>query len=181
MFSQAFNNDKSKTPIIFFLEFSAVPLRLIYTNSYPKLCVVYTLLNRFATNLLNVPEKKYIVPSSLWKRLLRIVTFVWYFYLFNEYRIIFQQQQLQNYLQIISYKGKEDNIWNNFSFLSLLLLSIFFLFFSSFLFFLLYNLCKYFPEIYARICKKPWPVGMRHVRRKCIVYLMINLRGFREN
>ena len=57
-FSQAFNNDKSKTPIIFFLEFSAVPLRPINTNSYPKLCVVHTLLNRFATNLLNVPEKK---------------------------------------------------------------------------------------------------------------------------
>ena len=180
-FSQAFNNDKSKTPIIFFLEFSAVLLTPIYTNSYPKLCVVYTLLNRFATNLLNVPEKKIHSAEFSLKALLRIVTFVWYCYLFNEYRIIFQQQQLQNYLQIISYKGKEHNIWNNFPFLSLLFLSIFFIFFSSFLFLLLYNLCKYFPEIYARICKKPWPVGMRHIRRKCIVYLIINLRGFREN
>ena len=141
---------RAKPQSFFFLEFSAVPLTPINTNSYPKLCVVYTLLNRFATNLLNVPKKKYIVPSSLWKRLLRIVTFVWYCYLFNEYRIIFQQQQLQNYLQIISYKGKEHNIWNNFSFLSLLLLSIYFLFLSSFLSFLLYNLCKYFPRTYLQ-------------------------------
>ena len=141
---------RAKPQSFFFLEFSAVPLTPINTNSYPKLCVVYTLLNRFATNLLNVPEKKYIVPSSLWKRLLRIVTFVWYCYLFNEYRIIFQQQLLQNYLQIISYKGKEHNIWNNFSFLSLLLLSIYFLFLSSFLSFLLYNLCKYFPRTYLQ-------------------------------
>lgn len=152
-FSQAFNNDKSKTPIILFLEFSAVPLRPINTNSYPKLCVVYTLLDRFATNLLNVPKKKYIVPSSLWKRLLRIVTFVWHCYLFNEYRIIFQQQQLQNYLQIISYKGKEHNIWNNFSFLSLLLLSIFFLFFSSFLFSystICVNIFQKYTEVFAK-------------------------------
>lgn len=64
-FSQAFNNDKSKTAIILFLEFSAVPLRPINTNSYPKLCVVYTLLNRFATNLLNVPEKILSAEFSL--------------------------------------------------------------------------------------------------------------------
>ena len=49
---------RAKPQSFFFLEFSAVPLTPINTNSYPKLCVVYTLLNRFATNLLNVPEKK---------------------------------------------------------------------------------------------------------------------------
>ena len=124
---------RAKPQSFFFLEFSAIPLTSINTNSYPKLCVVYTLLNRFATNLLNVRRKK-----NTWCRVLfesgscGIVTFVWYCYLFNEYRIIFQQQQLQNYLQIISYKCKEHYIWNNFSFLSL----TFSFNFLSFLFFL---------------------------------------------
>lgn len=58
MAANGFNNG-GKTPIIFFFGiFGCLPHTSINTNSYSKLCVVYTLLNRFATKPAERTEKK---------------------------------------------------------------------------------------------------------------------------
>ena len=156
-----------------------------YTYKYKflskALCSIYFYLTDLQRTCWTYRKKKYIVPGSLWKRLLRDCVVC---------LILLSFQRIQdNFSTAAIAKLFTDYILNakNTVFETI---SLFFPFFSfqfsffcflPFFFFLLYNLCKYFPEIYALIYKKPWPVGMRHERRKCIVYLIINLRGFREN
>jgi len=165
----------------FFLEFSAVPLTPINTNSYPKLCVVYTLLNSFATNLLKVPKKKYIVLGSLWKHLLGDCDVCLILLSFQRIQDNFSTAAIAKLFTDYILNAKNtifETISPFFPFFSFQ-----FFFFSFLPFFFSYStICVNILQKYTHeFAKKPWPVGMRHVGRKCIVCLIINLRGFREN